>query len=272
MLVTKENNEFKEIPTSKGFGYVCYEDPEAARAAKEALNEKFLPGYETWKRPLLVDYFMPKHERNTFVVSKINQFTGGNPKMPMGTQMFGNQGFNPMTMNMMNPNQMLQGQNFHPSMKFNPNMMMNPNMMGMGGFGGGRSQQQYPSKKPYQKRNNNQYNNQNMYQQPNKQIITGNQQTENKNIEDKDDINYVYLENLEDDSSKKEYLGEFIFKKIENHRLSHENYFTIDTIGKITGMILGIEDINEIVDICKNSENLTSRIAESWDLLGSAEK
>jgi len=37
-------------------------------------------------------------------------------------------------------------------------------------------------------------------------------------------------------------------------------------------MILGIEDINEIVDICKNPDNLTSRIAEAWDLLGSADK
>jgi hypothetical protein len=43
--------------------------------------------------------------------------------------------------------------------------------------------------------------------------------------------------------------------------------FTIDIIGKITGMILGIEDINEIADICKNNSNLTSRIKEALDLL-----
>ena len=88
----------------------------------------------------------------------------------------------------------------------------------------------------------------------------------------KDDINYLYLENLEDDGSKKDYIGEFLFKKIENHRLSHENGFSIDTIGKITGMILGIDDINEIVDICRNPDNLSSSIAEAWELLGSAEK
>jgi len=33
-------------------------------------------------------------------------------------------------------------------------------------------------------------------------------------------------------------------------------------------MILGIEDINEIVDICKNYNNLTARIKEAMELLG----
>lgn len=109
-----------------------------------------------------------------------------------------------------------------------------------------------------------------MYQQqPKQQVPT---KTEKYVTEEKDDIDYNYLENLEDDNAKKEYLGEFLFKKIENHRLSHENGFTIDTIGKITGMILGIDDINEIIDICRNPENLTSRIAEAWDLLGTADK
>ena len=62
-LVTKVKDEFKEIPTSRGFGYVCYENPESAAAAKKALNERYLPGFESWNRPLLIDYFVPKSER-----------------------------------------------------------------------------------------------------------------------------------------------------------------------------------------------------------------
>ena len=62
-LITKVKDEFKEIPTSRGFGYVCYENPESAAAAKKALNERYLPGFESWNRPLLIDYFVPKSER-----------------------------------------------------------------------------------------------------------------------------------------------------------------------------------------------------------------
>ncbi len=83
-----------------------------------------------------------------------------------------------------------------------------------------------------------------------------------------DDIYYKYIESLEDDLSKRDYLGELLFKKIEYHKLSLLHNFTIDIIGKITGMILGIEDINEIIEICRSNSNLTARITEALDLLG----
>ena len=38
-------------------------------------------------------------------------------------------------------------------------------------------------------------------------------------------------------------------------------------IGRITGMILGIEDIKEIYDITTNYDSLTSRINEALGLL-----
>lgn len=87
---------------------------------------------------------------------------------------------------------------------------------------------------------------------------------ETKNVEDPD-LNY--LNSLEDETSKKDYLGEFIFKKIEAHEIADRSKLTIDQIGKITGMILGIEDIQEIFDICKNFNHLTSRINEAMELL-----
>jgi len=72
---------------------------------------------------------------------------------------------------------------------------------------------------------------------------------------------------MEDDISKREYLGEFIFKRIELHPITEERKITFDEIGKITGMILGIEDINEVVDICKDFHHLSSRITEALELL-----
>jgi len=62
-LVTKVGEEYKEIPKSQGFGYVCFIKHEDALKAKEALDGKFLPKYEMWKRPLLIDFFMPKSQR-----------------------------------------------------------------------------------------------------------------------------------------------------------------------------------------------------------------
>ena len=49
--------------------------------------------------------------------------------------------------------------------------------------------------------------------------------------------------------------------------MNQSKEFTIDVIGKITGMILGIDDLGEILDICKNNENLTGRITEALSLL-----
>lgn len=102
-------------------------------------------------------------------------------------------------------------------------------------------------------------------QTPQVQPIHG--QVEEKRAEEPD---YQVLKSMDDESSKRDYLGEFIFKKIELHELTEMNKLTFDQIGKITGMILGIEDINEIVDICRNKEHLTSRINEALELLNKA--
>ena len=96
-----------------------------------------------------------------------------------------------------------------------------------------------------------------------KPIPSNNQQQLRK--EDNPDIEY--FNSIEDDSTKKEYLGEFIFKKISNHSLIQTKNLTIDNIGKITGMILGIDDLNEILDICRDDDNLTGRIVEALSLL-----
>lgn len=82
-----------------------------------------------------------------------------------------------------------------------------------------------------------------------------------------DEPNIAYFDSLETKESQKEYLGEFLFKKIEQHPIANENRFTIDTIGRITGMIIGIDNIKEIYEITTNYDNLTSRINEAMNLL-----
>jgi polyadenylate-binding protein len=247
MLVTKENNELKQYPTSKGFGYVCFEDSECAKKALEEMNEKFLPKFETWKRPLIIEYFMPKGERTPIVVNKINQtnsFT--NPQLPF------------MNMNMFTPNFMppykkggVQGPHFGQM----PNMPMNMPMY--------PPQQRAPYNPNYKKKPYVPAQPQPQFAQP--QFAQPQVPKQTQPIE-KDELDYNYLNSL-DYESKKDYLGEFIFKRIENHKLAQSNNLTIDLIGKITGMILGIEDIQEIVDIYRNTDNLTSRISEALELI-----
>ena len=131
----------------------------------------------------------------------------------------------------------------------------------------------------YQQRHNR-YNNNNRNQQNKKQIVNNNNNNVNNNVNNvnnnNNDINHKddepnlnYIDSLENDELKKEYLGEFLFKKIEQHPLAHEKNFTIDIIGRITGMILGIQDIKEIYDITTNFDSLTSRINEALSLLES---
>lgn len=94
--------------------------------------------------------------------------------------------------------------------------------------------------------------------------------TSNPNERKNEEPDYNAIRRIEDEGTKREVLGEIIFKKIELHELSEQNKLTFDHIGKITGMILGIEDINEIFDICTNKEHLTSRIFEALELLNSS--
>ena len=90
----------------------------------------------------------------------------------------------------------------------------------------------------------------------------------NDSIGSKDDEpNYDYLKGLESVEQQKDYLGEFLFKKIEQHPIAQSKNLDVETISRITGMILGIGNIEEIYGITTNNENITARIKEALELL-----
>ena len=62
-LITHIGGQLNAVPTSKGFGYVCYEDPEVAKKVKNELDKHFLPGYEHWKDPLAINFFVSKSQK-----------------------------------------------------------------------------------------------------------------------------------------------------------------------------------------------------------------
>ena len=93
------------------------------------------------------------------------------------------------------------------------------------------------------------------------------QNKKSENIYKNDEPNYEYLKSLENEEQQKDYLGEFLFKKIEHHPITKKKNLNIEIITRITDMILGIGDIQEIFQITSNDESLTSRINEALELL-----
>lgn len=220
LLETEVGGKKKEIETSRGFGFVCFTKPESAKKAMDELNEKYLPGFESSKRPVIINLFMPKIERKQFL-TKI-QSTAPNPRYPFSM----NAPYPAM------PYGMPPNYNVYPQRPHNPH----------------RNQ---AFRKPQPHANMPKMPPQPMPQTPAKE----------------DEPNLSTLESLDSIEAKKDYLGEYLFKKIESHTIAQEKNFTIDTISRITGMILGIDDIKEIFDITTNAFSLTQRIKEALALL-----
>ena len=178
-LITNIGDQTVSTPTSKGYGYVCYEDQETAKKVKDELNGKFLPGYEHWKNPLTIEYYLSKSQKEVM-------------------------------------NSMYENNNF--SMNNNNGMYM-PQM--------------------------------------NPQYINN-----SKNMFD-----YNKFISLENEESKKEYLGEIIYDQVYNSPLISNISEKDKVTAKITGMILGIGNTEEIIRICTNIEALNKNISDSLTLL-----
>ena len=90
----------------------------------------------------------------------------------------------------------------------------------------------------------------------------------NNNSSNNDEPSLEKLKSFKTIEEQKDYLGEFLFRKIEQHPLAQSKNLEVDTISRITGMILGIGNIDEIYGITTNHENITARIKEALELLG----
>ena len=233
ILVTKVKDKFENFKTSHGYGFVCYTSEEGAKNAIKEFNQKYLPGFENPKKPpIIISPFMPKHERKQFLNQQSAQNIITSPMMP-----------NPF----MYPPMYRPIQN-RPRMYRRPQHPINNKIQ--------------PQQNPIQNnniQNKNQMNNVNQ----NNNVVNHNVSVGNK----EDEPNYEYLLSLDNIELQKDYLGEYLFKKIEQHPIAHNKNLTVDVISRITGMILGIDDIKEIYDITVNNESITARINEALTLL-----
>lgn len=222
LLVTKVSDKFVESETSRGFGFVCYTSEESAKKAIDEFNQKNLPGYENSKRPIIINNFMPKHERKQ-LLNKIQQT------------------------------------NLYPG-----------NMMPPYGYPPYMYPQMYPRPMPNRGHKNNYRKPQNAQQQATQPVPSSVPLTQNPPAsKNEDEPNLAFLKGLPNIEAQKDYLGEYLFKKIERHPIAHNKSLSMETISKITGMILGIGDINEIYEITVNNDSITARIDEALGLLGS---
>ena len=179
-LITNVGDQTVSTPTSKGYGYVCYEDEETAKKVKDLLNGQYLPGYEYWKNPLTIEYFLTKSQKE---MNNIN----------------------------------------------------------------------------YEKNYNNY---QNIYRPP--------MQTKNiENNSNKQDLTFDLnkYNSKKSDDEKMEYLGEVIYDQIYNSPLISNISDKYKVVGKITGMILAIGDMEEIIKISTDNKALTEYVIEGLNLL-----
>ncbi|MCQ2817403.1 MAG: hypothetical protein MJ252_09080 [archaeon] len=222
ILDTQENNQRKEILTSKGFGYLCFDNQESAKKAKDEMNGKFLEGYESWNRPILIDYFMPKNQRMLYT----NRVLGSNT-VPFP----------------------------YPFMNYATSRTIPPRVMA------------YPFQKPkYYPPNNypHQRQNRHPYMGPHQNPMPMPAQPKPSPLDE------TMLKNCKTEEEKRDYLGEIIYKSIQESPLATTNGMSMDTISKITGMIIGIANLDEVISIVKNPENLNGRIEEGLELLRQA--
>ena len=261
IIEKKDNSETKKVTANKGFGYISFENVDSAKKALESLNNKYIPGFESWSRPLSIDFYIPKQKRQ--MMDNMPQVSINYYGIQTGI------------------NYPPYAQYPHPQMfrmpfpyQFNNNMWHQGNYKNIGYNGGYR--QKYNKRGGYrggyyknnhQRKNNINSNNQN---QNNINFIENNinQSQNNPEIhEEKKNFDYDAYNKLNNPEDKKDFIGSMIFNSIQENQYIVEKGIGDDTVAKITGMILEIPNEKEIIEILEKPSALNARILEALDLL-----
>ena len=282
---------------SKGFGYVSFDNAESAEKAMDDLNGKYLPGFESWSRTLIIEPFLSRKERlmaenygnidnnNEFILSYFsfnnNQDMNNQNKMSSinnigkiypQTTMFNFNNIN-ININQYNNNTQYVNNNINNNININnnqfnlikqyPNAVINYNQFVNYNY-------------PYQ--NNNQYRNYNNHGNYRRgRGRTGGWQKKNyknrqyqnseEEVNKKNKIDWIAYNKLKTIEEKREFMGEVIFRKIEENEIIKNKNVSKEQIGKITGMIIELPNIYEVIEVAENNEILNDRIEEALNLL-----
>ena len=289
----KKENEL----ISKGFGYVSFDNAESAEKAMDDLNGKYLPGFESWSRTLIIEPFLSRKERlmaenygniennNEFILSYFsfnsNQDMNNQNKMSninnVGkiypqTTMFNFNNIN-ININQYNNNTQYVNNNINNNININnnqfnlikqyPNAVINYNQFVNYNY-------------PYQ--NNNQYRNYTNHGNYRRgKGRTGGWQKKNyknrqyqnseEEIDKKNKIDWIAYNKLKTIEEKREFMGEVIFRMIEQNEIIKNKNVSKERIGTITGMIIELPNIYEVIEVAENNQILNDRIEEALNLL-----
>lgn len=267
--IEKKDEKGKFELVSKGFGYISFDKPEDAKKAIEEMDQKFLPGFEGWNKPLEIDYFLTKNERQfveTHDMNIQNYLMPPNQNTPFMVNIpphqyppapFPQGMYPPMAPHMPMPMRfpMIQFNHYNNYGYYNNN----------NNFYNRRGGKKYNNNFKGNKRNNYRYNNNNNNKyRKDKEKEDEEYNNININIENKIDFNeYEKLDNNED---RKNFFGEKVFSIIEESQLAIDKKLTTEDIARITGMIIEIP-YKEIIETLQNPLLFKKRIAEALMLL-----
>ena len=271
--IEQKEEKGKFLLVSQGYGFISFEKSEEAKKALEEMDQKFLPGFEGWNKPLTIEFYLTRKERqlieNQDNANISNYYMSPAPApvqrfMPMMAPHFMPNQFNnspmqgPIPMPM--PYPFFQFNNYnnygHYNNNYNNNNYYQNNKRRKG-------KKYYNNNKNYN--NNRNYNRNNQYNNnKEKNEIEKDMKDLEINIENK--IDMEEYEGLETDEDKKNYLGEKVYTAIEESQLAVDKKLSSDDIAKITGMIIAIPD-NEIIETVQNSSMFNNRIKEALRLL-----
>lgn len=265
--IEKKDEKGKFELVSKGFGYISFDKPEDAKKAIEEMDQKFLPGFEGWNKPLEIDYFLTKNERQfveTHDMNIQNYLMPPNQNTPFMVNIpphqyppapFPQGMYPPMAPHMPMPMRfpMIQFNHYNNYGYYNNN----------NNFYNRRGGKKYNNKG--NKRNNYRYNNNNNNKyRKDKEKEDEEYNNININIENKIDFNEY--EKLDNDEDRKNFFGEKVFSIIEESQLAIDKKLTTEDIARITGMIIEIP-FKEIIETLQNPLLFKKRIAEALMLL-----
>ena len=265
--IEKKDEKGKFELVSKGFGYISFDKPEDAKKAIEEMDQKFLPGFEGWNKPLEIDYFLTKNERQfveTHDMNIQNYLMPPNQNTPFMVNIpphqyppapFPQGMYPPMAPHMPMPMRfpMIQFNHYNNYGYYNNN----------NNFYNRRGGKKYNNKG--NKRNNYRYNNNNNNKyRKDKEKEDEEYNNININIENKIDFNEY--EKLGNDEDRKNFFGEKVFSIIEESQLAIDKKLTTEDIARITGMIIEIP-YKEIIETLQNPLLFKKRIAEALMLL-----
>ena len=249
-MYKKENNKL-----SKGFGYLSFDNSESAAKAMDDLNGKYLPGFESWSKTMIIEPFLTKQERN---INALNYFNYNNeeniskiyPTVNINNFNININQFNTNLQFFINKNQFNLMQQYSNPL-FNYNQFLNFN---------------YPF---HNNRNyyNNDYYNKRSRRKGKLHHYNNKDNKKEKEEDNKEGFDWATFNKLKTEKEKREFLGDIIYKKIEENEEIINKKINKEQISKITGMIIDLPSFHDIIQITIKNDLLSKRIKEALNLL-----